>query len=254
MAINKKIDLPMSTIGTYPNSGNLVGEYEKINELLYKTNRSNLGQISWESPTSGIIYRTSSSEDTTNINNKGETGLYNLLLGIYGGDGGFILSANDYNKIGEEINKNKASKNNEANNISSNHAKAVANNDKKISDINEQNQQINNYFTEINNLTSMVCVQDEQVVEISGLASARFTLPNEIDPNNVYIARVELLAPDGEFWTCGDKSISLFAYIKDGTREIRVFVYPEVPIYTSPTPASGTKCRVTYWYQRGGGY
>lgn len=103
MALFTKINTPCSTVGGVPNANNKTDELLKINELAKKTNRSNTGQISYTSKTSGIIYRTADYPNIVNIYNKGETGIYNLLIRLYGGDNGFIITADDYNNIEKEL-------------------------------------------------------------------------------------------------------------------------------------------------------
>lgn len=102
VSLNNKINLPIDTGGSYPNVNNKSGEAVKISELIQNLKRTNEGQVQWTSPTSGITYKTSESQDI-NINNRGETGLYNLLASMYGGDDGFMLSANDINDVQPRI-------------------------------------------------------------------------------------------------------------------------------------------------------
>lgn len=100
--LKTKINLPIDSGGDYPNVNNKSGEATKISELIQNLQRTNTGQVQWTSPTSGIVYNTSSSQDV-NINNKGETGLYNLLIEKYSGENGFMLSANDFNDVQQRI-------------------------------------------------------------------------------------------------------------------------------------------------------
>lgn len=103
MALFTKINTPCSTVGGVPNANNKTDELLKINALAKKTNRSNTGQVSYTSETSGTIYRTADYPNIANIYNKGETGLYNLLIRLYGGDNGFIITPDDYNNIEKEL-------------------------------------------------------------------------------------------------------------------------------------------------------
>ena len=102
MSLNEKINLPIDSGDSYPNVNNKSGEAVKISELIQDLKRSNTGQVQWTSPTSGITYKTSDSQNI-NINNKGNTGLYNLLIERYGGNNGFMLTANDMNDIQPRI-------------------------------------------------------------------------------------------------------------------------------------------------------
>ena len=106
MALFTKINTPCSTVGGVPNANNKTDELLKINALAKKTNRSNTGQVSYTSETSGTIYRTADYPNIANIYNKGETGLYNLLIRLYGGDNGFIITPDDYNNIEKELSSN----------------------------------------------------------------------------------------------------------------------------------------------------
>lgn len=252
MAINKKTDLPMSTINVYPNEGNLVDEYTKINELMYKTNRSNFGQISWESSTSGILYRTSSNVDNANVYNKGETGLYNLLLEIYGGDGGFVLTSDDYNKIAQEIESNSDTLESGVSGVKTNAQLYKLRDDKNINGIKEQNIQIQSTIQQMQNLTTMACTQQVSELVWGFPLIFYFELPQGADSNQVFVSNLELLLPGSEFWTSGDKTITLTATIDDGAREIVVLADNKAPIYNSTDLERGTKCRITYWYKRGG--
>lgn len=103
MALQKKINVPMSTNLPVPNVNNKTGEAIKLNELVNKTNRSNDGQNQFTSATSGIKYSTLDYPDNPLIYNKGETGLYNILILLYGGDNGFLILADDYNNMVDAI-------------------------------------------------------------------------------------------------------------------------------------------------------
>lgn len=255
MKINTKIDLPMATTGVFPTENNLIGEYNKINELMYKTNRSNVGQISWESPTSGILYRTVSSEQNPNVYNKGETGLYNLLLGIYGGDNGFILTADDYNKIKDSIIENQTNCTNEINKISNEHNKVVTSIDGRVANINEQNRQANDYLVKINDLATMVSIRQEgELLKTSdSFSSVSFAIPSDADVNNLFVSHFELLYPNEEFWTSGLGTLGYAATIKSDTKKINCYVYFDFSIYSTAQPPQGTMARITYWYRRIGG-
>ena len=100
--LKQKITLPIDSGGSYPNINNKSGEATKISELIKKLDRTNTGQVQWTSPTSGIVYKTSDSQDIS-INDKGETGLYNLLISEYSGDGGFMLTSSDMNDVEPRI-------------------------------------------------------------------------------------------------------------------------------------------------------
>ena len=79
MAITKQ-NIPVITDGGIPNANNLSDEASTIETLAFKTNRSNIGQILYTSSSSGISYNTNDYSSDSAIYNKGETGLYNLLL------------------------------------------------------------------------------------------------------------------------------------------------------------------------------
>lgn len=79
MAISK-FNLPVLTEGGVPNANNLSDEMQTINALAIKTTRSNVGQLSYTSLTSGITYNTVDYISDASIYNKGETGLYNLIV------------------------------------------------------------------------------------------------------------------------------------------------------------------------------
>lgn len=254
MKINTKTNLPIATIGVLPLENNLVGEYNKINELMYKTNRSNLGQISWESPTSGILYRTVSSVNSPNIYNKGETGLYNLLLNTYGGDNGFIITADDYNKIKESIEENQSNDIGEITLIANEHNKAIANVNNKVDAINNQNIEINNYLVKINELSSIVCTtQVGTLLTADFVPSVSFQVPSDADMNNIFVSSFELLYPDDEYWTSNLGTLGYRGNVKVDKRTIDCFIYYERTIYNTAKPPQGTQARITYWYRRIGG-
>lgn len=105
MALNTKINVPILTpVSSGEIFGNYSGEIAKINQLVADTNRSNSGQVTWTSPTSNITYDTSEHSDLSNVYNKGNTGLYNLLIHDYGYlNNGWIVTAEDYNTIASSI-------------------------------------------------------------------------------------------------------------------------------------------------------
>lgn len=103
MSLNTKVDVPCSTVGGIPNANNKTDELLKISTLATKTNRTNTGQATYTSATSGIIYRTADYPNVVTIYNKGETGIYNLLIRLYGGNNGFIITPSDYNNIESEL-------------------------------------------------------------------------------------------------------------------------------------------------------
>lgn len=104
MALFNKTNVPILT--TQGTTDNYSDEIAKIQSLVMDTNRSNTGQVSWTSTTSGVTYNTANSSDTS-INNKGETGLYNLLIYLYGNNqsssNSFILTATNFNDAISEI-------------------------------------------------------------------------------------------------------------------------------------------------------
>lgn len=91
-----KYNIPVITEGGVPNPNNLSDEMQKIYALSIKTNRSNVGQIAYNSSTSGISYNTVNYPAVIDIYNKGETGLYNLL----------IQELNEYMVLAEDLNTN----------------------------------------------------------------------------------------------------------------------------------------------------
>lgn len=104
MALFNKTNVPLSTpVGTTYN--NYSGEIQKIMELALKTDRSNSGNTSWTSTTSDLEYNTADSTwaSVPNVQDKGETGLYNLLIYQYGNNrasgNSFILTADNYNDV-----------------------------------------------------------------------------------------------------------------------------------------------------------
>lgn len=96
-ALNK-IDIPASTLTQLPNIDNKTHEAQYINELIFKRDRTNVGNVSWTSETSGIVYNTNNYESNLNIYNCGETGLLNLLQ-LECAE--FLMSASDFDSLGE---------------------------------------------------------------------------------------------------------------------------------------------------------
>lgn len=105
MALLTKVNVPLEPFESGTDEDNLYGEVAKIQSLAATTNRSTTGAVSWQSPTSGITYNTnaaaySSMED---IYNKGENGLFNLLLYLYGEDISnnkrFLITSDDWNSV-----------------------------------------------------------------------------------------------------------------------------------------------------------
>lgn len=95
-----KYNIPVITEGGVPNPNNLSDEMQNIYALSIKTNRSNIGQIVYNSPTSSISYSTVDHPTDASIYNKGETGLYNLLIQELSE---YMLSAEDLNTYGTGI-------------------------------------------------------------------------------------------------------------------------------------------------------
>lgn len=93
-----KINIPSSTLELLPNINNKTAEVTKINELTFKQDRTNQGQMSWVSPTSGVTYNTESVVTNIDVYNCGETGLLNLLQQECSN---FLVSASDFQSLGE---------------------------------------------------------------------------------------------------------------------------------------------------------
>lgn len=55
MSLNTKVDVPCSTVGGIPNANNKTDELLKISTLATKTNRTNTGQATYTSATSGLF-------------------------------------------------------------------------------------------------------------------------------------------------------------------------------------------------------
>lgn len=74
-----------------------IGEYLEYQQLLLKyPNRSTTGVFTFTSPTSNITYSTNDYPNNSNIYNRGELGMMNLLAELYGGPGnGFIVDVQD---------------------------------------------------------------------------------------------------------------------------------------------------------------
>ena len=102
-----KINVPLDTPVTAGQSNNnYYGEVAKIQELAANLNRTTTGQTTWTSESSGITYNTSSYSSQSTIYNKGETGLLNLLIYLYGTDPSlqakrFIMTADDWNEVND---------------------------------------------------------------------------------------------------------------------------------------------------------
>lgn len=106
MAINTKKNVPITTpIETGQVFDNYSGEVTKITQLVLDQNRSTSGNVVWTSPTSNITYDTSEWQSNPNIYNQGDTGLYNLLIYLYGTlNDGWIVTGDDYNSIANTVN------------------------------------------------------------------------------------------------------------------------------------------------------
>ncbi len=81
-----KQNIPFITDGGVPNANNLSDEMTTIQNLAVNITRSNTGQVSYVSSTSATTYNTVDYPSDSTIYNKGQTGLYNLLvkqLGLY---------------------------------------------------------------------------------------------------------------------------------------------------------------------------
>lgn len=110
MALFNKNNVPISTpVQQGQSNNNYSGELSKIMELVLNTGRTTSGNITWTSPTSNITYNTSDSSYASigGINNSGETGLYNLLIYLYGNksdsQNSFVLTAENFNAIITEV-------------------------------------------------------------------------------------------------------------------------------------------------------
>lgn len=97
-----KTNVPISTPA--PNANNFSDEIAKINSLISNPERSNSGNSLWISTSSGIVYDTSQYASNSDIYNKGDTGLYNLLIYLYGErNDGWIFTGDNYNAITSTI-------------------------------------------------------------------------------------------------------------------------------------------------------
>lgn len=101
-----KINVPLDTpVQAGQSNNNYYGEVAKIQALAANLNRTTTGQVTWTSDTSGITYNTANYSSQSTINNKGETGLLNLLIYLYGTDASsqkrFIMTADDWNEIND---------------------------------------------------------------------------------------------------------------------------------------------------------
>lgn len=93
-----KINIPASTLTQLPNIDNKTHEAQYINELIFKRDRTNVGNVIWTSETSGITYNTNDYESNLNIYNCGETGILNLLQLECAN---FLMDASDFKSLGE---------------------------------------------------------------------------------------------------------------------------------------------------------
>ena len=71
----------------------------RLNELIYKADRSISGQVQWISTSSNTTYNTADFPDDPDIFDKGELGLIKLFWKQLGGENGFLLMADDYNNL-----------------------------------------------------------------------------------------------------------------------------------------------------------
>lgn len=104
MALFEKTNVPISVpINETGTTENYSDEIAKIQSLVMNTNRSVSGQVEWTSASSGVTYNTQNYASNSNIYNKGETGLYNLLIYLYGNnpssENSFILTATNFNEV-----------------------------------------------------------------------------------------------------------------------------------------------------------
>lgn len=103
----QKIDLPVVTQVGIPNPDNLSAEanYYQYLQTKYIEPRTDSGREIWISPSSGITYNTNDTQwaDNTDIFNRGEEGMMNLLHELYAGIDGWILTAYDFNKVAKAI-------------------------------------------------------------------------------------------------------------------------------------------------------
>lgn len=103
----QKIDLPVVTQVGIPNPDNLSAEanYYQYLQTKYIEPRTDVGREIWISPSSGITYNTNDTQwsENTDIFNRGEEGMMNLLHELYSGIDGWILTAQDFNKVAKAI-------------------------------------------------------------------------------------------------------------------------------------------------------
>ena len=90
-----KINIPIGTDGKL----DYTDESKYLDILIYKIDRTESGQVEYTSLSSNITYKTIDYPEDSNIYNKGEVGMINLLQKIYGGENGFLMLAEDYNKL-----------------------------------------------------------------------------------------------------------------------------------------------------------
>lgn len=97
---NVPISVPINETGTTENYSD---EIAKIQSLVMNTSRGTSGQVEWTSASSGVTYNTQNYASNSDIYNKGETGLYNLLIYLYGNnpssENSFILTAENFNEV-----------------------------------------------------------------------------------------------------------------------------------------------------------
>lgn len=102
-----KINVPLDTPTTQTNN-NYYGEVAKIQALAADTMRSAGGNVEWTSDTSQITYNTANYTSDSAVYNKGETGLMNLLIKLYGTNADstkrFIMTADDWNEVANTLN------------------------------------------------------------------------------------------------------------------------------------------------------
>lgn len=90
-----KINIPIGLDGKLDYSD----ESRYLNSLIYMTDRTNAGQATFTSVSSNITYNTADYPDNPEIYNRGEVGIIHLLQTLYGGQDGFLMMADDYNRV-----------------------------------------------------------------------------------------------------------------------------------------------------------
>lgn len=88
-----KINIPLGENDQLDYSGEMV----KMNELIANYGRTTVGACSFTSPSSGVTYNTDDYPDNEAIYNNGELGMIYLFRELFGGNGGFLLTAEDVN-------------------------------------------------------------------------------------------------------------------------------------------------------------